>query len=331
MKTYTPNLSGVALKRLGVTLILAAPAAILVGLWILGKLDELGKLHGGFLGSCLELGVLGLVAFYLKRTGQDWYKHGKQRSAPRAESLISNDTRPPVVYLRSFEHDSVAAQGEIQYGGGGPQGWHELSWVAETEEEQLAQVMNEIGPFVALGKPGETLPEIGAARMYVGHDEWQSEVLELIRRARLVVLRAGETANFLWEFEMAVKNLKPQSVIVLLPYDAAQYKAFRKKVEASMPGLPFSLPDYFPAKPRGIWFIDAAIRAWKNQEAAGSIRGVLYFEPQWKPELLELRSLSSGIPNPLAQGLKTTLEPVFKQLGVPWKRPSRWFVRRYRA
>lgn len=28
-----------------------------------------------------------------------------------------------------------------------------LSWVTETEEEQLAQVMNEIGPFAALVDP----------------------------------------------------------------------------------------------------------------------------------------------------------------------------------
>jgi hypothetical protein len=329
MKTYIPNLSGAALKRLGSLLILAAPAEVLVGLWVLGKLFELGKPGGGFIESCLGLGFVILVASFLRRTGMDWHKQGKHLSAPRAENLISSDPRPPVLYLRPFQEDSVEAQGEIQYGGSAQYGWYELSWVAETEEEQLAQVMNEIGPFVAIGKPGEALPEIGAARMYVGHDEWQSRVLELVRRAKLVVLRAGDTDNFLWEFETAVKNLRPQSVIVLLPFDAAQYNAFRKKVKTSMPSLPFSLPDYFPVKPRGIF--DDVIRVFKNEEAAGSLRGVLYFETQWKPRLLELRGLGSGVANPLAQALKATLEPVFKQLGVPWKKPSRLLARRYRA
>jgi hypothetical protein len=154
----------------------------------------------------------------------------------------------------------------------------------------------------------------------------------LISRANLIVLRAGDTPSFLWEFETVVKNLKPESVIVLLPYDAMQYKAFRKKVETSIPSLPFSLPKYFPETPRAIWFLEPVIRWWKkhDQLSAGSIRWVLYFEPQWKPQLLELKGLGAQIPNPLAHGLKITLEPVFKQLGVPWAKPK-WFCRRYRS
>jgi hypothetical protein len=49
-----------------------------------------------------------------------------------------------------------------------------------TEEEQLAMVMNEIGPFIAIGRPGEQWPELGAARMYVGDDEWQATINNLI-------------------------------------------------------------------------------------------------------------------------------------------------------
>jgi hypothetical protein len=111
-----------------------------------------------------------------------------------------------------------------------------------------------------------------------------------------------------------------------------QYKAFRKEVETSIPSLPFSLPKYFPETPGAIWFLEPVIRWWKkhDQLSAGSIRWVLYFEPQWKPQLLELKGLGAQIPNPLAQGLKITLEPVFKQLGVPWAKPK-WFRRRYRA
>jgi hypothetical protein len=33
-------------------------------------------------------------------------------------------------------------------------------------------------PVIAVGKPGETLPELGAARMYVGHEDWQRTLLE---------------------------------------------------------------------------------------------------------------------------------------------------------
>lgn len=323
MKTFIPNLSGTALKRLGATLIAGAGPFVLVGLWVFGKLDEMGKLPVTAFASLLELGGVGLLSYFMYRTGQDWYKQGKRRSAPSAESLISKDPRPPVLYLRSFQDDPIAAQGKLQWSIPGPQGSQPLSWVAETEEQQLAQVMNEIGPFVALGRPGEMLPEIGAARTYTSNDEWQNKVLNLMGRAKLIVLRAGDTPNFLWEFETAVKQVRPEHVIVLFPYDAAQYNAFRRKIEKSIPGLPFSLPNYFPETTKGIWVTE-------DLSDAGSIRGVLYFEPNWRPQLLALKGLGAEIPNPLAESLKITLEPVFKQLGVPWKKPK-WFRQRYRA
>jgi hypothetical protein len=161
--------------------------------------------------SLLVLAGVWLLSNCLYRTGQDWYKQGKHRSAPSAESLMSKDPRPPVLYLRSFQDDPIAAQGELHYSIPGPHGSQPLSLVAETEEEQLAQVMNEIGPFVALGRPGEMLPEIGAARTYTSNDEWQSKVLNLMGQAKLVVLRAGDTSSFLWEFE-AVTNTRSRRV-----------------------------------------------------------------------------------------------------------------------
>ena len=246
---------------------------------------------------------------------------------------MSKDPRPPVLYLRSFQDDSIAAQGKLHHSFAGPQGGsYQLSLVAETEEEQLAQVMNEIGPFVAIGRPGEKLPEIGAARMYASDDEWRNEVLNLIGRAKLVVLRAGDTPHFLWELENVVKRVRPEQVILLVPDGAAQYKVFRKRVEKNIPSLPFALPNYFAETPNRIWLV-GSVRRWlkeQNQADAGSIRGILYFGPKWTPQLLELRGLGSGIANPFAEALKRTLEPVFHQLGVPWKKPK-WFRQRYRA
>jgi hypothetical protein len=289
----------------------------------------MGKLPVTAFASLLELAGVYLLSNFLYRTGQDWYKQGKHRSAPSAESLMSKDPRPPVLYLRSFQDNPIAAQGELHYSIPGPHGSQPLSLVAETEEEQLAQVMNEIGPFVALGRPGEMLPEIGAARTYTSNDEWQSKVLKLMGQAKLVVLRAGDTPSFLWEFEAVTKHSKPESVIVLLPYGAPYYNAFRKKIETRLPSLPFSLPNYVSETPKG-----NRLSRWlkeMNRSDEGSIRGVLYFEPNWRPQLLELKALDAQIPNPMAEALKITLEPVFKQLGIPWKKPKKWFRRRYRT
>ena len=60
--------------------------------------------------------------------------------------------------------------------------------VTGTEEEQLAEAMKDVGPFVAIGRPGEALPELGAGRPYASHAEWQDQVGQLISKAQLVVL-----------------------------------------------------------------------------------------------------------------------------------------------
>jgi len=83
--------------------------------------------------------------------------------------------RQPVVYLRSFSDDRPAAR----LNGG------------RTEEEHLAAVLEPVGPFVAVGRPGEPLPELGARRMYLKDAEWKDVVERLIRSAKLVVIRTG--------------------------------------------------------------------------------------------------------------------------------------------
>ena len=65
--------------------------------------------------------------------------------------MIARDARPLVLYLRSFRDDAIAARvTRIELG----------EFV--TEEERLVEVMQPIGPVIAIGRPGE-LPDLGAA------------------------------------------------------------------------------------------------------------------------------------------------------------------------
>ena len=115
---------------------------------------------------------------------------------------------PPVLYLRSFADDDSAAR---RHG-------------ALTEEEQLAKALAWIGPLFAVGKPGETLPQVGAQRIYVGDDQWQARVSELMAQARLVVLRTGSTGGFRWEVERALAALTPDRLL-LVADDARELRA----------------------------------------------------------------------------------------------------------
>ena len=53
--------------------------------------------------------------------------------------------------------------------------------------------------MIAIGKPGEALAPLGAARDYVGDDIWQHEVKRRMRDATLIVLMLGTSEGLAWE------------------------------------------------------------------------------------------------------------------------------------
>src|SRR5438876_10810804 len=110
--------------------------------------------------------------------------------ASAADELMKVDPRPPVLYLRPFTADNKE---------GAPRWLH-----LETQEEKLASVFMNIGPFVALGKPQEKFPTLGAARTYV-EDDWETAVSNVMARARLVVVRAGTGRALNDEVERATR------------------------------------------------------------------------------------------------------------------------------
>lgn len=209
------------------------------------------------------------------------------------------DDRPPVLYLRSFQDDPLSAKPLATS--------YDVTPVSE--EEALATVMNQVGPFVAVGRPGEPLPELGAARMYVSNEEWQQKVGDLMSRARLAVLRAGKTPGFWWEVARAARNLRPEQLLFLLPFaDQEQYGAFQKQAETY---FPFKLPDY-PARP-----------FFGGGRPAASVQAILYFESNWAPHVDLLRTKGAfGEPNEhFARALESALEPVARSLQTPWTKP----------
>ena len=252
--------------------------------------------------------VGGPIIFILGVAGVATYSTGKKITAKAAAALAVRDPRPPVLYLRSFKDDSIAARGsQFVAAAGGAVGGILISLVGAltTEEEQLAKAVQEIGPLLTIGKPGEGLPELGASRVYVKDEEWQVRVRELMFNARLVILRAGETAGFWWEVERVGKEIAPEKIVFLLPYDSRQYESFRTKAEAV---LPCRLPPY----------------PGRSKSAIGSIRAVLFFESNWTPHVVLVKR--SGQSVDWVREFKRSLEPVFNQLHVQWKKPSSNFV-----
>jgi hypothetical protein len=242
-----------------------------------------------------------------------------------ANEVLENDPRPPVIYLRSFKDDKGAGHplgifrgSNIKYFWhwifGFYNGPHEL--MGRSEEEILAQVLGTVGPVVAIGRPGEKLPQLGAARVYVEDAVWQEKVHEFLDRAALVVLRLGKTEGFWWEVEQSASRLDPRRLVFLVPLNRARYEEFRTRAEKYFPK---GLPAYSSSPLRRIF----------GKRVDGKVRGLIYFKPDWTPVFVNLYKVRwpwkykfhMMSRHYLANIYDWALQPVFEQVGAPWEPP----------
>ena len=260
-----------------------------------------GVMSGVFLGyNCFVPALL---------LGTLCFARGKRHCAVSANELLLKDQRPPVLYLRSFEAEAVTRR-TFRW-------WWLISpawlWDLTSEEEYLAKALNVIGPTIAIGKPGEELPELGAARLYVGHNEWRQTVKSYSERSKLVVLRLGETPGFWWELENALKTLRPENLLLIVPFNREQYDAFCARAKDH---FVHPLPKYVDSR--------------KLLRGTKSLRGMIYFKPDWTPVYIDLRSvvvpwkftIRTLAKKWLLRKLIFGLRPVVEEVAPPWRPPS---------
>jgi TM2 domain-containing membrane protein YozV len=169
------------------------------------------------------LSVLVLVAWRL------WRK-SRQYGALDADQAMARDPRPPVLYLRSFADDRNALMGEQSF----LERRGAVIAAPVTPEQEMADILDSIGPVVAIGKPGEPLPELGAARLYVTDDQWQAKVQDLMRRASLVVVRLGSSPGLLWEIEQALAHLPRQRLVLAVLGGSVVAPALVERLEPTL-------------------------------------------------------------------------------------------------
>lgn len=282
----------------------------LLGLTIMGtSLLVAWELFEG-IGSELHIGI------YIERLvlvpaaipiliGWHAYQHGKKLLQPDGWAVLAADPRPPILYLRSFKDDPVAAKSKVL----AKVFTRRLEQTLDTEEEQLSRAMNELGPFITIGRPGENLPELGAARIYVSDDEWRETVDALSGRAQFTVLRAGDTPGFWWEFRNTISRYSPEKLVLLIPakqQDAVQF------ADAANRLLPKPL------------HVDA--RRILPSDSLASIAAVVYFECDWTPHVCYLddyRNIVTQGGSGFGAQLKAALAPMVETLKLTWARPPK--------
>jgi hypothetical protein len=203
--------SGPPARRRAALLLRLTLANLLAPAVLYGLMTDDPAVAAEFARSGLDTGLSAVIAVLAVVAWRLWRK-SRQYGALDADQAMARDPRPPVLYLRSFADDGQALMGEQS-----SVERHAATVLAPvTAEQEMADILDAIGPVVAIGKPGEPLPELGAARLYVGDDQWQAKVHELMRVSHLVVIRVGSSPGLLWEIEQALAHLPRQRLVLAL-------------------------------------------------------------------------------------------------------------------
>ncbi len=164
--------------------------------------------------------VLAFLSFLVGAFLWDRFRDAAQRhTVPFGPDVIASDPRPPILLLRSFADDQRITR----------------------EERHLEQIFKPAGPFVAIGRPGDELPPLGAARFYVHDHEWKEFARKLMHDAALVLLMAGRTEGLAWELQTCRQTVDPRKVVLVIPNDQPAYEAFRERAQSQ---FDMQLPDY---------------------------------------------------------------------------------------
>ncbi|HKI03000.1 MAG TPA: hypothetical protein VKK31_13575 [Thermoanaerobaculia bacterium] len=231
---------------------------------------------------------------------------GKKRLAPTAAEIRQEDRRPPILYLRSFAEDE-------------PSGWFALARAGRkpSREEQMVAVLKTMGPVVALGDPGEELPDLGAARDYDPTREWRERVSGHLRETQLAVLRIGEeiSPSLRWEIEQSVEHLPGTGVVFILADGADRFEALGQLLNPLVSwklGRPWRMPR---ANELSWW-----IRFRLFLPAFDWARLVIFFDQEWTPSfVVPSKPLLHGErAGPLELGLGRALRPVLERAGGEW-------------
>lgn len=165
---------------------------------------------------------------------------------------VSEEVRPPgasermlFLYLRPFELD---ARNVLQLLVGASSGilvylnlldglWMPVACLPVilkiSKEQGFRDALGPLGDFIAFGRPGERLQPVGASRLYLD-DGWKQEITRYLARARLVIVRPGNSPSIQWEIGQVLKTVPPERIVFYLRFRGwgkrrqRDYEVFRR-------------------------------------------------------------------------------------------------------
>jgi hypothetical protein len=260
------------------------------------------------------------VALLLFVTVIQMFRRSQQWDALSAEEALRRDPRAPVLYLRAFTDDGLMAirghhwQDRVFGKAAG-------ALTLTSPEQELAFILQRVGPVVAIGKPGERLPELGAARVYVSHDSWQRTVLEMLERSSLVLARVGASPGVLWELDQVLSLAQRSKVVILVLGSAEDQAAGVRAIEARI-GEPLPLASPPPPRYRQLLRLLAA-------DSKRSIGVLVGFDATGRPlaDAIPMTAygpsdlVRSAMLRPYAGSLRSACRKLLTRMGHEWRDP----------
>ncbi|RKT55806.1 hypothetical protein [Saccharothrix australiensis] len=157
---------------------------------------------------------------------------------------------------------------------------------ARTAEEHLFDALRDLGRVVAVGPADEEPPPAGAHRLVLPHDDRRRAVLDLMARARLVVISADTDAGTRWEFADALRVVPPERLLlVITPRRGAAHRTGTgcRAVAAPRTDVDGAL------RARAAELHQETGRAWRppplpaHPTPPGGVLGVVSFRAGWEP------------------------------------------------
>lgn len=143
---------------------------------------------------------------------------GLRIGAYSVDRFLARDNRPHLLYLRSFDEDRLKIVAGLTRRGI----VHRLSPLRRVNfEEILVRCLSRFGPVIAISPPGQVLPKLGAAKVSLSNETWQSQVQHWTNNALAVVMSATPSdvrPGLAWEIDHVAQTIPNRLMLVRAPW-----------------------------------------------------------------------------------------------------------------
>lgn len=180
---------------------------------------------GKALAAVSILAWIGIYWFVFPRMKRAGRALAQVRFGNRPTQVLRHAKHPPVLFLRSFNFDSISSSVPT---------WQDrlpLNVAMPTAELNLVQMLWRHAPVLAIGRPGESTPPVGAVRFYARQDVWKQTVQSIVPLCQLVIWTTGHTEGLRWEIKHLLESVPPQKLFLWLHVNIGNWTAAQRDSE----------------------------------------------------------------------------------------------------